>query len=180
MRLRRAISAAWSELGRSSEPFEPYLDLDPTPTPDEEKRGFKDPRFMIGHLEQLNISNLQADIARKKWFTRFSYFIASLWTVFLISITYLQGLKTGYKISLYGADFNFPAFYLDQWAFVAMFGSSTASIYGFVRIIGMSLFDAGGAMQQNLSRMSQPKFAQGDAASSPSTGGKSGAGEPHP
>jgi DNA-binding transcriptional regulator YiaG len=93
MRLRRAISAAWKELARSSELSDSYLDLDPTPTPDEEKQGFKDPRLMIGPIESLNLTNLQADIKRKKWFTGFSYFIASLWTAFLMTVTLLRAAR---------------------------------------------------------------------------------------
>jgi hypothetical protein len=95
---------------------------------------------MVGPLEQLNVQDKAQDIKLKRRFARFAYWTATVWMVFLVAMTFMQGLRDGYTFDFDYFVIRVPPFYLEQWAFVAAFTSSTGSIFGLAHIIGKYLY----------------------------------------
>lgn len=67
--------------------------------------------------------------------------LASIWTLFLIYIVVAQGHAVGSTIRLFGVELWWlPAFHLDKAEFIAVFTTTTASVFGFLVIVANHLF----------------------------------------
>jgi hypothetical protein len=106
---------------------------------------------MFEPLELLKAQDFAQDIKLKKRFARFTYHITYVWVAFLLTITLMQGTgATGinHVASFFGAVAPVdPTFRLEQWAFVAVFSSTTITIFGLAMVVGRYLF--GGAKRSD-------------------------------
>lgn len=67
--------------------------------------------------------------------------LARFWSIFLVYIIMAQGLRTG--LSFVAGDWRvwlIPPFHLDTAAFVAVVTTTTATVFGFLVLVGRWLF----------------------------------------
>lgn len=67
--------------------------------------------------------------------------LASVWTIFLMYLVIAQGNKDGAVLTLFDHQVRvLPAFALAKEEFIAVFTTTTASVFGFLVIVANHLF----------------------------------------
>ena len=117
----------------------PLLQLDPTPTFEEEVRDFQDFGAYSG-------SKPFDGEAAKTRIDRFARRLAVTWSVFLIYIILAQGFETGFSINIqveqndWRQIYLVRPFHLGTAEFIAVVTTTTASVFGFLIIVANHLF----------------------------------------
>src|ERR1700722_15143722 len=135
MKLIENISRLWHAKKAYSQTD--YIEIDRTPTAEEEEAGFANPSKMLARAHH---TNFLQDIKLRRKFAIFSMRSAPVWIWFLIITTAFEGTGGGFNIKLDGINIQIPKFHLEQWAFVAICGSTTVSIVGLANIVARYLF----------------------------------------
>lgn len=67
--------------------------------------------------------------------------LATVWTVFLMYIVIAQGNGDGFTLNVFGWSARLmPNFHLESGEFIAVFTTTTASVFGFLVIVANYLF----------------------------------------
>lgn len=67
--------------------------------------------------------------------------LAYIWTIFLIYIVIAQGNGDGFTQNIFGWNVRIiPNFHLESAEFIAVFTTTTASVFGFLVIVATYLF----------------------------------------
>ena len=108
--------------------------LDSTPTGEEEYSDFDDLSRARGEDYNESSARFRLDgLARS---------LVIGWTFFLMYIVIAQGNKDGFGRTFWGIDFRFiPAFNLESSEFIAVFTTTTVSVFGFLVIVANYLFN---------------------------------------
>lgn len=78
--------------------------------------------------------------------------LAVAWSIFLVVVIMMQGLKTGLQISFpspilgYEAMWVLPKFDLEGAQFIAVVTTTTATVFGFLTIVAGYLFKKNGSL----------------------------------
>lgn len=114
-------------------PSEVSLQLDNTPTGEEEYRDFPDQFALMGFPYDEDEAKTRIDrLARR---------LAFFWTLFLMYIVIAQGNSDGTTIHPFGWTIQIlPRFHLASSEFIAVFTTTTASVFGFLVIVASYLF----------------------------------------
>jgi len=108
------------------------LELDPTPTGDEEAEAFLDIRTARG--DQYNVERAKIRIDRiARW-------LAIFWTAFLWYIILAQGRHVGFHPHFNRYYPLLPVFQLKEGEFIAVVTTTTVSVFGFLVIVARHLF----------------------------------------
>ncbi len=126
----------WLLAGVGSPPnTEPRLRLDATPSGEEEDRDFSDQNRAMGYDPPYR------EGAAKTRIDTLARRLAFFWTLFLMYIVMAQDNADGTTIHLFGKAFQVvPKFHLESSEFIAVFTTTTASVFGFLVIVANHLF----------------------------------------
>ena len=109
--------------------------LDPTPSGNEEDRDFPDQSRL------LKLDSPYLEGPAKTRIDILARWLASVWTIFLMYIVIAQGNADGTTIYLCGKSFQIlPKFHLESGEFIAVFTTTTISVFGFLVIVANHLF----------------------------------------
>jgi hypothetical protein len=126
----------WLLVGAGSQPStEPRLRLDATPSGEEENRDFSDQNRAMGFDPPYRegAAKTRIDMLARR--------LAFFWTLFLMYIVMAQGNADGTAIRFFGKTFQVvPKFHLESSEFIAVFTTTTASVFGFLVIVANHLF----------------------------------------
>jgi hypothetical protein len=148
-RLSGLISSIWR---RSNTRNSSFIQLDRTPTGAEEAAAFVDPSRLLSDLKN---RDYEQDISLRRNFARFALLSSGVWIVFLILITVWEGTGGTEWMIFHIPVFVLPPFHLQQWAFVGVCGSSTATVLGLSRLVAKYLFPASRTASQDEHKRSQ-------------------------
>ena len=131
-----SILANWLQLGVGiRRNIEPRLKLDSAPSGEEEDRDFPDQNRAMGYDPPYR------EGAAKTRIDTLARFLALIWTAFLMYIVMAQGNADGTTVHLFGESFQaLPKFHLESSEFIAVFTTTTASVFGFLVIVATHLF----------------------------------------
>jgi preprotein translocase subunit SecG len=108
------------------------LQLDDTPTGQEEYDDFPDQRRLMGYYDEDEAKTRIDALARR---------LAYVWTAFLMFIVLEQGNGDGTTATIMGKTIQIlPKFKLGSSEFIAVFTTTTASVFGFLVIVANYLF----------------------------------------
>lgn len=69
--------------------------------------------------------------------------LAAAWTLFLMYLVVAQGNRDGTLFHVFGSSWQImPKFHLEKEEFIAVFTTTTASVFGFLVIVANHLFKA--------------------------------------
>lgn len=110
------------------------LRLDDSPSGEEEEQDFPDQRRAMGVPYDEDDAKHRIDSLARN--------LARVWTVFLMYIVIAQGVKTGISFSFFGREIHLvPKFDLETGEFIAVFTTTTASVFAFLLIVANYLFN---------------------------------------
>ncbi|MGN6208119.1 hypothetical protein [Asticcacaulis sp.] len=120
------MSVPWGNSDDSQE----FVDLDETPTPEEESEEFKTPDEL--KIEEIRASRLknsqfQDDMKARRKFANRAFGITIFWLIALVVFVSLQFTK-------------FFGFSLTEAEFITVVTTTTASVFGFWMLVGSYLF----------------------------------------
>ena len=109
------------------------LKLDRTPSGAEEARDFQNQKRAMGVPCNEDDAKFRIDkLARR---------LARVWTAFLMYIVIAQGIKDGASFEILGCKITYiPKFNLETAEFIAVFITTTASVFAFLVIVANYLF----------------------------------------
>ena len=123
----------WNEDGKRKR-SRGSVTLDSTPTGAEEYSDFDELPLVRGEGYNENQARSRID-GLARW-------LVLSWTAFLMYIVIAQGNADGFRIKLFGVDIPLiPVFDLESSEFIAVFTTTTVSVFGFLVIVANYLFN---------------------------------------